>query len=163
MATLLNPMRTDAIRRRAGWALRNVAPPKRLARATGKSVRLAQAWCSGEKPSPAAICAEFVVKLTAAGLQPWPIISHLRTEAMAAMLCVDGDDLTARARAAMVEETMAQGDLDVLQMRLGPETENDPTYWREVADKAEAHASRCSEIAAYARLKARALEQRRDA
>src|SRR5690606_16554624 len=71
MATLLNPMRTDAIRRRSGLALRNVAPPKRLARATGKSVRLAQAWCSGEKPSPAAICAEFLVCITGAGLKPW--------------------------------------------------------------------------------------------
>ena len=161
MPTLLNPMRTDAIRRRAGWALRNVAPPKRLARATGKSVRLAQAWCSGEKPSPAAICAEFLVCITGAGLKPWPIISHLRIEAMSEMLRVDGDALAERARAAMQEETRAQGDLDVLQMQYGPEVADDPDYWRKVADKAEAHASRCCEIAAYARLKARELEQRR--
>lgn len=161
MATLLNPMRTDAIRRRAGWALRNVAPPKRLARATGKSLRLMQAWYSGERPSPAAICAELLVTLTAHGLDPWPVITFLRVEAMAEMLKVDGDKLTARLRAAMKEETAAQGDLDQLQMDYGLGATENPGFLRELADKAEAHARRCEEIAVYARLKARELEQRR--
>lgn len=90
-----------------------------------------------------------------------PRAKRAPVEAMAEMLKVDGDKLTARLRAAMKEETAAQGDLDQLQMDYGLGATENPGFLRELADKAEAHARRCEEIAVYARLKARELEQRR--
>lgn len=160
MTTRQDPMRADAIRTRAGWALRASAAPKKIARAVGRSTRLAQDWCSGARPSAASQCAEMLVAMAGAGLDPWPVITFLRVEVMTEMASVDVDELTARMRAAMVEETAAQGDLDMLQMRYGAGAADDPAFLEELEQRAMAHARRCEEIATYARLKRRAAEGR---
>src|SRR5690606_42031731 len=82
-----DPARVDLIHRRAGAALRDAAGcPKRLARAAGISERLAQHWTAGHPGSPTARAAEVVAASAASGLDPWPVISHLKAEAVIAMM-----------------------------------------------------------------------------
>lgn len=162
MATMMRemtPAEADRLQIRAGWALRQVASPKKLARATGRSERLAQGWCSGERASPVSRCARVAGQLARAGLQPWPLITQIRIEAMTAMSDVREDELAARMRQAMIEETAAQGDLDMLQMEYGPDRANDPEFLEELEKRAAAHASRNEEIAVYARLMRREAEK----
>ncbi|HEY8377691.1 MAG TPA: hypothetical protein VIK91_14445 [Nannocystis sp.] len=153
----LDPILADGIRIRAGSALRQVAAPKRLALEIDRSERLLQAQCSGEKPSPVSQCAEMLVRFVRAGLDPWPILTFLRIEALTAMTARSGAALREWLRRVMIEETTRQGELDVLQMQFHPD---DVDYLQRLEDAAAAHARRCEEIAVGARMLRREAEER---
>ena len=145
-----DPARVDLIHRRAGAALRDAAGcPKRLARAAGISERLAQHWTAGHPGCPTARAAEVVAAIAASGLDPWPVISHLKAEAMAALMDSRGDvaDLARRVKEAMQEETRAQAELDVLEMAFDPAAP-DLGVVRKARDAALRHAARCEHLAA---------------
>lgn len=145
-----DPARVDLIHRRAGAALRDAAgSPKRLARAAGISERLAQYWTAGHPGNPTARAAEVVAAIAASGLDPWPVISHLKAEAMTALMDSRGDvaDLARRVKEAMQEETRAQAELDVLEMAFDPAAP-DLGVVRKARDAALRHAACCEHLAA---------------
>jgi len=145
-----DPAQVDLIHRRAGAALRDAAGcPKRLARAAGISERLAQHWTAGHPGCPTARAAEVVAAIAASGLDPWPVISHLKAEAMTALMDSRADmaDLARRVKEAMQEETRAQAELDVLEMAFDPAAP-DLGVVRMARDAALRHAARCERLAA---------------
>jgi len=156
-----DPARVDMIHRRAGAALRDAAGcPKRLARAAGISERLAQHWTAGHPGSPTARAAEVVAAIAASGLDPWPVISHLKAEAMTALMDSRGDvaDLARRVKEAMQEETRAQAELDVLEMAFDPAAP-DLGVVRKARDAALRHAARCEHLAAVLTVLERRMEE----
>lgn len=157
-----DPGRVDLIHRRAGAALREaVGSPKRLGRVAGISDRLAQYWTAGHPGNPTARAAEVVAAIAAAGHDPWPVISHLKAEAMTVLMQHTGDDaavLARRVKDAMKAETQAQAELDVLEMAFDPAAP-DLSIVRRARDAALRHAARCEHLAAVLTLLERRLEE----
>ena len=156
-----DPRLVDSIHRRSGWALREaLGSSKRLARVAGISDRLAQHWTAGHPGCPTARAAEVVAAIAAAGHDPWPVISHLKAEAMTALMDSRGDmaDLARRVKEAMQEETRAQAELDVLEMAFDP-TAPDLGVVRKARDAALRHAARCEHLAAVLTVLERRLEE----
>lgn len=166
MATLLakqDPCLSDAIRIRTGEMMRRIAPPKKWARALGKSERLMQARCAGEKPGGFSEATEELVAATIAGLEVGPVLTHFRVERQTAMTQMSEDELVTWLRGRMLGETQAQGPLDYLQMTFAPEKMADVdlvAYLADLEDKAKAQASLCDDIAVGAKLMRHAVERR---
>ena len=156
-----DPARADLIHRRAGVALLGASGcPKRLARAAGISERMAQYWTSGHPGNPTARAAEVVAALAESGLDPWPVISNLKAEAMIAMMDHHEDvaTLARRAKDAMREETRAQAELDVLQMDFDASAPSLELV-RRARDAALRHAARCEHLAAVLTVLERRMEE----
>ena len=156
-----DPRLVDLIHQRAGRALREaLGSPKRLGRVAGISDRLAQHWTAGHPGCPTARAAEVVAAIAAAGHDPWPVISHLKAEAMTALMATSDDarTLAHRAKAAMREETQAQAELDVLQMDFDA-ANPDLALVRRARDAALRHAARCEHLAAVLTVLERRLEE----
>ncbi|HEX7090889.1 MAG TPA: hypothetical protein VF192_12185 [Longimicrobiales bacterium] len=163
-ATALDRRWADGIRERASFWQRQIGPTKKQARATGKSVRLKQAECSGEKPSSIARAAVDIVAYELAGLNAGLAIAFLMVERQAAMMReMDEAALRAYVRDRSIQETHAQGALDVLQMTYDPDHMSDAELLQHLAgieERAMRKMALCGDLATGARLLRQEIERR---
>src|SRR5690606_3043486 len=120
-----------------------------------------QHWTAGHPGSPTARAAEVVAAIAASGLDPWPVISHPKAEAMTALMDSRRDvaDLARRAKEATQGATRARRALDVIEMAFDPAAP-DLGVVRKARDAALRHAARCEHLAATLTVLERRLEEK---